>query len=109
MIGFLDSHPDVGVAGPKLVMPNGKLDLACRRSFPTPTVSFYRMIGFSRLFPGSPRFGRYNMTFLDEDEPAEVDSVVGAFMMVRTDAVESTVCWMSVSGCMEKISTGQSG
>jgi N-acetylglucosaminyl-diphospho-decaprenol L-rhamnosyltransferase len=90
MIGFLDTHPDVGVAGPKLVMPSGKLDLACRRSFPTPAVSFYRMIGFSRLFPGSSRFGRYNMTFLDEDEPAEVDSVVGAFMMVRTAAVEST-------------------
>jgi GT2 family glycosyltransferase len=90
MIGFLDSHPDVGVAGPKLIKPDGKLDLACRRSFPTPSVSFYRMIGFSRLFPKSSRFGRYNMTFLDEDEPAEVDSVVGAFMMVRMDAVKST-------------------
>ena len=90
MIGFLDSRPDVGVAGPKLIMPSGELDLACRRSFPTPTISFYRMIGLSRLFPRSPRFGRYNMTFLDEDETAEVDSVVGAFMMVRTDAVEET-------------------
>jgi GT2 family glycosyltransferase len=90
MIGFLDSQPDVGVAGPKLIMPDGNLDLACRRSFPTPSVSFYRMIGFSRLFPKSSRFGRYNMTFLDEDEPAEIDSVVGAFMMVRTDAVKAT-------------------
>lgn len=90
MIGFLDSRPDVGVAGPKLIMPSGELDLACRRSFPTPTISFYRMIGLSRLFPRSPRFGRYNMTFLDEDKTAEVDSVVGAFMMVRSDAVAET-------------------
>jgi N-acetylglucosaminyl-diphospho-decaprenol L-rhamnosyltransferase len=89
MIAFLDANRDVGVAGPRLVMPNGELDLACRRSFPTPDVSFYRMVGLSRLFPNSPRFGRYNMTFLDECETAEVDSVVGAFMMVRTEAVES--------------------
>ena len=45
------------------------------------------MIGLSKLFPKSPRFGRYNMTFLDENETAEVDSVVGAFMLVRTEAI----------------------
>jgi N-acetylglucosaminyl-diphospho-decaprenol L-rhamnosyltransferase len=46
-------------------------------------VSLYRMLGLSRLFPRSRRFGRYNLTYLDPDLPAEVDSVVGAFMMVR--------------------------
>ena len=80
---FLETHPDAAVVGPKLVRPDGSLDLACRRSFPTPEVSFYRMVGLSALFPQSRRFGRYNMTFLDPDESAEVDSVVGAFMMVR--------------------------
>jgi hypothetical protein len=87
LIDYLDANPEIGVLGPKLVLPDGSLDLACRRAFPTPTVSFYRMIGLSRLFPRSPRFGRYNMTFLDEDETAEVDSVVGAFMLVRTEAI----------------------
>jgi GT2 family glycosyltransferase len=33
MMAFFDAHPDAGVAGPKLVMADGKLDLACRRSF----------------------------------------------------------------------------
>jgi N-acetylglucosaminyl-diphospho-decaprenol L-rhamnosyltransferase len=87
MIAFLDRSDNVGIAGPKLVLPNGKLDLACRRAFPTPQVSFYRMIGLSRILPKSARFGRYNMTFLDEDKIAEVDSVVGAFMMLRTSAI----------------------
>jgi hypothetical protein len=45
------------------------------------------MLGLSRLFPRSKRFGRYNMTYLDENEQADVDSVVGAFMMVRTRCV----------------------
>ncbi|MBI5878265.1 MAG: glycosyltransferase family 2 protein [Chloroflexi bacterium] len=80
---FFAAHPDAGVVGPRLVRPDGSLDMACRRSFPTPEVSFYRMAGLSRLFPRSPRFGRYNMTFLSAEQTAEVDSVVGAFMLVR--------------------------
>lgn len=87
MLEFMDGRPDVGVAGPKLVLPDGQLDLACRRSFPSPEVSFYRMIGLSRLFPRHARFGRYNLTYLDPDQTAEVDSVVGAFMLVRGEAV----------------------
>ena len=71
---------------PKLVLLNGQLDLASRRSFPTPEISFYRMLGLSNLFPKSERFGRYNMTYVDENLTLEVDSVVGAFMMVRSSA-----------------------
>jgi N-acetylglucosaminyl-diphospho-decaprenol L-rhamnosyltransferase len=88
LLAYLNQNPDVAVVGPKLVMLDGRLDLACRRSFPTPTTSIYRMIGLSRIFPKSRRFGRYNLTYLDEDETADVDSVVGAFMMVRTQVIE---------------------
>ncbi|HMQ51452.1 MAG TPA: glycosyltransferase family 2 protein [Anaerolineae bacterium] len=87
MLAFLDHHPEVGAAGPKLLLPDGTLDLACRRAFPTPLVSFYRMVGLSKLFPQSRFFGRYNMTFADPDELLEVDAVVGAFMMVRREAI----------------------
>lgn len=88
LLAYLDQHGDIGVIGPKLVLPDGRLDLACRRSFPTPEVSGYRMLGLSRLFPKSRRFGRYNLTYLDENTIADVDSVVGAFMMVRTAALD---------------------
>lgn len=87
MMAFLDAHPEAGVAGPKLVRQDGSLDLACRRSFPSPEVSFYRFSGLARLFPRSRRFGRYNLTYLDPDQMAEVDAVVGAFMMVRREAI----------------------
>jgi hypothetical protein len=87
MITFMDMRPEVGAAGPKLVRPDGSLDLACRRSFPSPEISFYRMAGLSKLFPYSRRFGRYNMTFANPNELLEVDSVVGAFMMVRREAI----------------------
>lgn len=87
MLKFMAQHPDAGAAGPKLVLPDGSLDLACRRSLPTPEVCFYRLIGLSRLFPRSRCFGRYNLTYLDPDQVAEVGSVVGAFMLVRAEAI----------------------
>lgn len=87
MLAFMDGMPACGVAGPKLVRLDGSLDLACRRSFPTPQVSLYRMAGLSKFFPRSPRFGRYNMTFVDPDQTIQVDSVVGAYMQVRGLAI----------------------
>ena len=83
MVAFLDARPEAGVAGPRLLKTNGDLALACRRSFPSPEISLYRMAGLSRLFPRSQRFGRYNLTYLDQTDVYEVDSVVGAFMLVR--------------------------
>jgi GT2 family glycosyltransferase len=87
MLDFMDERPDVGVAGPKLVLLDGSLDLACRRSLPSPEVCLYKMTGLSRLFPHSRRFGQYNLTYLDPDQVAEVGSVVGAFMLVRAEAI----------------------
>ncbi|MFT5194201.1 MAG: N-acetylglucosaminyl-diphospho-decaprenol L-rhamnosyltransferase [Cellvibrionaceae bacterium] len=87
-VRWMDENLTVGVVGPRLVLPDGSLDLACRRSFPSPNVSMVHMLGLSRLFPKSPIFGRYNMTYLPEDQLVEVDSVVGAFMLVRTIAID---------------------
>jgi N-acetylglucosaminyl-diphospho-decaprenol L-rhamnosyltransferase len=87
LVDYLEQHPDVGAVGPRLILPDGSLDLACRRSFPTPEVAFYRMVGLARLFPRSPRFGRYNMTYLDEHVEAEVDALVGACMLVRSSVI----------------------
>lgn len=87
-LAYMDAHPEVAIMGPRLLLPDGRLDLACRRAFPTPEVSFYRLLGLSRLFPKSRRFGRYNLTYLDEHELHEVDTVVGAYMLVRTTAIQ---------------------
>ncbi|MBC8076501.1 MAG: glycosyltransferase family 2 protein [Chloroflexales bacterium] len=84
LVDYAASHVDVGVVGPKLVLADGTLDKACRRSFPTPAVAFYRLSGLSALFPRSPRFGRYNLSYLDPNATADVDAVVGACMLLRT-------------------------
>ena len=87
MLDFMEAHPEAGAAGPRLVREDGSLDLACRRTFPTPSAFVYRMLGLSKLFPKSRRFGHYNLTCLDPDELTEVDSVMGAFMLVRAEAI----------------------
>lgn len=87
MLAFMNENSGVGVAGPRLYLEDGSLDLACRRSFPSPNVALPRMLGLSRLFPNNQRLARYNLTFLDEYQTAEVDSVVGAFMQVRGEAI----------------------
>jgi GT2 family glycosyltransferase len=84
----LDAHPEAGIIGPKLLRPDGSMHLACRRSFPTPPTAFYRVSGLSRLFPRSPVFGRYNLTFVDENQAMEVDSVCGACMLLRREVVD---------------------
>ncbi|MCC7362567.1 MAG: glycosyltransferase family 2 protein [Anaerolineales bacterium] len=86
MTAYLDAHPACGAAGPRLVLPTGELDLACRRSLAFDAF-IYRMLGLSRLFPRSRRFGQYNLTYLSPDVETEVGAVVGAFMLVRGAAI----------------------
>jgi N-acetylglucosaminyl-diphospho-decaprenol L-rhamnosyltransferase len=88
MVTFMAERPRCGAAGPKLIRADGSLDKACRRSFPSPEVSLWRLTGLAKLFPKHERFGRYNLTYVDEDQTIEVDSVVGAFMLMRGDALQ---------------------
>lgn len=88
MIRFMESHPEAGMAGCKILNPDGTFQLACRRSFPTPWVAFTKIFGLSALFPKSKLFARYNLTYLDENQTYEVDAISGSFMFLRKDVYE---------------------
>ena len=88
MIKYMNDNPDVGASGCKVVLPDGSLDKACKRSFPTPQNALYNALKLDRLFPQSKVFGEYNLTYLDENEIHDVDCLVGAFMMVRREVIE---------------------
>ncbi len=88
MINFFEEHPEVGLAGCKILNPDGTFQLACRRSFPTPWVAFTKIFGLSTLFPQSRFFGRYNLTYLDPNRTYEVDAVSGSFMVLRRSVYE---------------------
>ncbi len=88
MTEFLQNNPDAGLAGCKILNPDGSLQLACRRTFPRPWVAFSKIVGLSALFPGSRLFGKYNLTYLDPSQLHEVDAVSGSFMILRRKVYE---------------------
>lgn len=88
MINFFKNQPQVGLAGCKILNPDGTLQLACRRSFPGPWTSFTKVTGLSALFPKSKIFAKYNLTYLDENQTYEVDAISGSFMMMRKEVYE---------------------
>lgn len=87
MVAFMEAHGDCGALGCQILNPDGSFAPESRRAFPTPEIAFWRMTGLGRLFPRSRRFGGYNMTYLPEDEAAEVDALSGSCMFVRREAL----------------------
>lgn len=81
---YMDTHPDVGIIGCRLLELDGKLDLTCKHSFPTIMNIFYQSIGLTILFPKNTVFGDYYLQYLDEKKIHEVDCL-GAFMMIRPE------------------------
>lgn len=88
MIEFMDSHPEMGASGCKVILPDGSLDKACKRGFPTPSASFYYAFGISRMFPERPKFNQYQLGHLSPDDEYPVDCLVGAFMIVRRETID---------------------
>ena len=88
LIKFFHDNPQAGMAGCKVLNPDGTLQLACRRSFPGVWTSFTKIVGLSSLFPKSKYFAKYNLTYLDENEIHEVDAISGSFMFFRKEVYE---------------------
>ena len=88
MVEFMSEHPEAGISGCKVLNPDLSLQPACRRTIPTPWIAFYRLVGLSRIFPTSKRFGRYNLGFMDPDSEMEVDAVSGSFLMLRREILK---------------------
>ena len=88
MLRYLEETPEVGMAGCRILNPDGSLEPACRRSFPTPWVAFTKIAGLGALFPHSKLFGRYNLTYLDPDQTYAVEAISGSFMILRREVYE---------------------
>ena len=93
MVDFMDKNVDAGAASCKVVMPNGEIDDASHRGFPTPWNSFAHFSALARVFPKSRLFGGYNLGWMDFGKTHEIDSCAGAFMMVRREAGEKIGWW----------------
>lgn len=86
-IDFMDSQPDAGAVGVKMLTESGMPAMESRRGVPTPLVAFYKMSGLCSRFPQSRRYGKYYMSYLPWDEAAEIEVVSGAFCFLRREAL----------------------
>lgn len=88
IVAFMDAHPQAGGLGVKMLDGQGNFAPESKRGLPTPAVAFYKMFGFSKLFPKSKQFGKYHLTYLPENEINEIEVISGAFMLIRKSVLD---------------------
>jgi GT2 family glycosyltransferase/lipopolysaccharide/colanic/teichoic acid biosynthesis glycosyltransferase len=86
LLEFMKTHPDAGIVGPKLVNPDGTIQLSCRRFYTLKTILLRRTF-LGKIFRDSPSVKRHLMLDWDHNATREVDWILGAAMMVRKTAI----------------------
>lgn len=87
IFNFMETNKDVGATGCKILLSNGDLDKASKRSFPNPKNSFYRLFHIPN---NNKDLNNYNLDNLDDDDVYEVDCLSGAFMFIRKEALNDS-------------------
>ena len=82
-------QPRVGLAGGLLIGKDGQPEPSAR-CFPSPLNDLLSLSGLAARFPRSRFFGRFDRTWADPQQPADVDWVPGAFCIVRRAAIDQT-------------------
>ncbi len=93
MVKFMDQNKDAGAATCFVRLPNGKLDDAAHRGFPTPLRALSHFSNISKVFRNSRIFAGYSLGHLDLSKTHEIDALAGAFMLVRGEAGRQAGWW----------------
>lgn len=88
MVDYMDSHPEVGILGPKLVYPDGTVQDSCRRNMRFFDLVIKRTF-LSKLPMFKGRVEKYTMEDFDHDAVREVDLLVGACFIIPRDVYET--------------------
>ena len=88
-VKFMETYPDCGVCGGRLVKPDGTLDPSARK-FPTFLTKFLMLTGWRNKFPQSRILAGHEFGHFDHNSVMEVDWVPGTFTMYRRNMLEQT-------------------
>jgi len=83
MINFMETRPETGALGCKLLNPDGTTQPSCRR-FPTINLVLWENLFLSRWFPDVRIERDYKMTGWKHDDLREIDQPMGACLMIRS-------------------------
>ena len=83
----IEQTSNAGLGG---ALPVGRDDAwqTSARLFPSLLNEFLTITGLSAKFPQSRLFGRFDRTWADPNEPAEIDWVPGAFSIISRDVLQ---------------------
>lgn len=81
LVHFLDTHPQTGACGARLLNADGSLQHSC---YPTPTLGRELL----RMFHLDGRV-RYHMNQWPTDQPRQVEALLGACILVRRPLIEA--------------------
>ena len=81
-VAYMREHTNIGALGVQVVLPDGSLDHACKRGFPTPWNALCYFSHLDRLFPKAALFNGYRLNHLNRSEIHHVDVITGAYMMM---------------------------
>jgi GT2 family glycosyltransferase len=87
LVDYCDQHPEVGMAGPRIIGGDGKLQRSCR-GFPTVWNMFCRALAMDAMFPRTKIFSGYAMSYWPQETLRSVDMLSGCFWLVRREALE---------------------
>ncbi len=93
LANFLDLHPEVGIAGPKVLNVDGTFQKSCRRGVARPWNVISYFTGLSARFPDNSKYTGYHLSHLDENILNEVDGVSGSCMMIRRNLIDKIDCF----------------
>jgi N-acetylglucosaminyl-diphospho-decaprenol L-rhamnosyltransferase len=91
---FADAHARCGIAGPKMLNPDGTLQ-ASRRRFPTIGGTIVRRTPLRALFPPLRWQRGHYLLDAPAEEPLQVDTMLGAFLLMRRTMLEEIGGWDS--------------
>jgi hypothetical protein len=89
MAAFMDSHPRVGVAGPKLLNPDGSIQHGYHRALPTLADPLLALFWLGRFLPGRVLADRARGIDESLESPTPIEQIAGCSMMLRRQALES--------------------
>jgi GT2 family glycosyltransferase len=88
MLAHLIEHPDIGILAPKLLDPDGGVQLSCRAFPGFQTALFNRYSLATRLFRRNPLSSRYLMTNFDHASIADVDWASAAAWLLSKETFQ---------------------
>jgi GT2 family glycosyltransferase len=87
MVCFLSQQPDIGVLGPKMILPDGTIGQSCMR-YPNPWNWMCRAFALDMLFKPFRLFGGFLMTDFQYNRIVDVDVLTGWFWLTRRQALD---------------------